>query len=174
MSSVTLESEKGTTPARRAMSASPNCQCIASAARHGIAISSATLAHISGLNLKARKSVRFPSKKLYRKYKSLLPLIKSCQFVLSLLVPLASALQVVLVMQATANGTASRQSPGNILPLHSPSPQINDQCILVRRPLALLLGRRLGWVRRHTAFSRGVEDAAAAVAGKSIGGQLLP
>lgn len=46
-----LASEKGTTPARRAMSVSPNCQCIASAARHGSCISSATLAHISGLNL---------------------------------------------------------------------------------------------------------------------------
>jgi hypothetical protein len=48
---MTLEREKGTTPARRAMSASPSCQCIASAARHGTAISSATLDHISGLNL---------------------------------------------------------------------------------------------------------------------------
>lgn len=46
-----LEREKGTTPARRAMSASPSCQCIASAARQGTAISSATLDHISGLNL---------------------------------------------------------------------------------------------------------------------------
>jgi hypothetical protein len=43
--------EKGTTPARRAISCSPSCQCIASAARHGIAISSATFAHISALNL---------------------------------------------------------------------------------------------------------------------------
>jgi hypothetical protein len=51
VSTVTLESEKGTTPARRAISASPSCQCIASAARQGTAISSATLDHISGLNL---------------------------------------------------------------------------------------------------------------------------
>lgn len=43
--------EKGTTPARRAISCSPSCQCMASAARHGIAISSATLDHISALNL---------------------------------------------------------------------------------------------------------------------------
>jgi hypothetical protein len=46
-----LDNEKGTTPARRAISCSPSCQCIASAARHGIAISSATLDHISALNL---------------------------------------------------------------------------------------------------------------------------
>lgn len=48
---VTLESENGTTPARRAMSASPSCQCMASAARHGTCISSAIFAHISGLSL---------------------------------------------------------------------------------------------------------------------------
>jgi len=50
-SALTVVREKGTVPARRAMSASPSCQCMASAARHGTAISSATLAHISGLNL---------------------------------------------------------------------------------------------------------------------------
>jgi len=44
-------SEKGITPARLAMSASPSCQCMASAARHGTCISSATFCHISGLNL---------------------------------------------------------------------------------------------------------------------------
>lgn len=43
--------ENGTTPARRAISCSPSCQCMASAARQGIAISSATLDHISALNL---------------------------------------------------------------------------------------------------------------------------
>lgn len=52
VSSEALEREKGTTPARRAMSASPSCQCMASAARHGTAISSATLDQISGLNLR--------------------------------------------------------------------------------------------------------------------------
>jgi hypothetical protein len=56
VSTVTLERENGTTPARLAMSASPSCQCIASAARQGTAISSATFDHISGLNLKKRVS----------------------------------------------------------------------------------------------------------------------
>lgn len=55
----TEEREKGTTPARRAMSASPSCQCMASAARQGTAISSATLDHISGLNLGLCVSVCF-------------------------------------------------------------------------------------------------------------------
>ena len=51
VSTATLDKENGTTPARRAISYSPSCQCIASAARQGIAISSANLAHMSGLNL---------------------------------------------------------------------------------------------------------------------------
>lgn len=50
-----LERENGTTPARRAISCSPSCQCMASAARHGMAISSATLDHISALNLLSQK-----------------------------------------------------------------------------------------------------------------------
>lgn len=50
-SMAALDNENGTTPARRAISCSPNCQCIASAARQGMAISSATFDHISALNL---------------------------------------------------------------------------------------------------------------------------
>ncbi|KAI9699296.1 MAG: hypothetical protein M1836_002906 [Candelina mexicana] len=53
VSTAELESEKGTTPARRAMSSSPSCQCIASTARQGICISSATFDHMSGLSLLA-------------------------------------------------------------------------------------------------------------------------
>ncbi len=54
VSMAALDNEKGTTPARRAISCSPSCQCIASAARQGIAISSAIFDHISGLNLSPR------------------------------------------------------------------------------------------------------------------------
>ena len=43
--------ENGTTPALRAMSTSPSCQCIASAARQGIPSSKATGAHISDFSL---------------------------------------------------------------------------------------------------------------------------
>ena len=49
-------SENGVTPARLAISCSPICQCIASTARHGMAISSATLAHISARNLDVREN----------------------------------------------------------------------------------------------------------------------
>lgn len=46
-----MDEEKGTTPARWAISCSPRRQCIASTARQGITSSSATLDHISALNL---------------------------------------------------------------------------------------------------------------------------
>jgi hypothetical protein len=46
-----MEEEKGTTPARCAISCSPRRQCIASTARHGMTSSSATFDHISALNL---------------------------------------------------------------------------------------------------------------------------
>ncbi len=48
---LVLDKEKGVTPARLAISCSPSCQCMASAALHGIDISSATGAHIWCLNL---------------------------------------------------------------------------------------------------------------------------
>ena len=50
-SRATLLWEKGTTPARLAISFSPICQCMASTARQGISISQAILCHISALNL---------------------------------------------------------------------------------------------------------------------------
>jgi hypothetical protein len=52
-----FDSEKAVTPARRAISCSPICQCMASAARHGKVISSAILAHMSALNLKESELV---------------------------------------------------------------------------------------------------------------------
>jgi hypothetical protein len=48
---LVLASVKGVTPARRAISCSPICQCMASAARQGMAISSAMRDHMSALNL---------------------------------------------------------------------------------------------------------------------------
>jgi hypothetical protein len=61
---VTEDSENRTTPALRAISCSPSCQCMASIASHGIAISSATFAHISALNLQPRISKIIGSKSL--------------------------------------------------------------------------------------------------------------
>lgn len=43
---LVFDRENGVTPARRAISCSPSCQCMASAALQGIDISSATGAHI--------------------------------------------------------------------------------------------------------------------------------
>jgi hypothetical protein len=51
-STAVLLNEKGIAPARRAMSCSPSCQCIASAVLHGIPISFAISNHILDLNLR--------------------------------------------------------------------------------------------------------------------------
>ena len=64
-SMAVLDSEKGTTPARRAISCSPSCQCMASAALQGIAISSATLDHISALNLRLSDVSLLPAHTLF-------------------------------------------------------------------------------------------------------------
>ena len=48
---LVLARENSVTPARRAISCSPSCQCMASTALHGIDISSANGAHIWCLNL---------------------------------------------------------------------------------------------------------------------------
>lgn len=54
---VGLLRENGVTPARFAISCSPICQCIASTALQGMAISSATFDHISARNLVMAASV---------------------------------------------------------------------------------------------------------------------
>lgn len=54
-----MDEEKGMTPARWAISCSPRRQCIASTARQGMTSSSATLAHISALNLVGQSQLSF-------------------------------------------------------------------------------------------------------------------
>lgn len=54
-----MDEEKGMTPARWAISCSPRRQCIASTARQGMTSSSATLAHISALNLVGQSQLFF-------------------------------------------------------------------------------------------------------------------
>lgn len=93
-----------------------------------------------------------------------LPLVESCELVLALFVPFASSLKVVLIVKPTANRAASWESLGDIFPLHSTAPELDDQRVLFGGPLALLLGWRLCWVRRHAAL------AAGAAAGEGIGG----
>ncbi len=162
---MTLDRENGTTPARRAISASPSCQCIASAARHGTAISSATFDHISGLNLDQQVSFgQFDS--VEDSSVRALPLIESCKLVLPFFIPFTSSLEVVLIMQPATDSTTSGKSLGDVFPLHSTSSQINDQSIFLCRPLALLLSWRFCWMGRHAALPTG------ATTGEGIGGKL--
>lgn len=90
VSKAKLLRENGTTPARRAMSCSPSCQCIASTARHGISISCATLAHISALNLFSRRQ-RLSTNQNSRDEMDEMdysPLVQACKPILTVFIPL--------------------------------------------------------------------------------------
>lgn len=81
-----------------------------------------------------------------------LPLVKPRKFVFPLLVPLAAPLEVVLIVKPAADSTSSRKSLRDIFPLHHTTSQLNDESIFLGRPLALLLCRGFGWMRRHVAL----------------------
>ena len=144
-----LESEKGVTPARRAISCSPICQCMASAARHGMAISSAMRDHISALNL-IRSDLGQPC--YIEAWKSLcshtrtdrsrsgetflnIPLVQPRKLILAVLVPFTPSLKIILIVQTTANGTSTRKMFADILPFHSISTKLDYLCIFLWRPL---------------------------------------
>lgn len=78
-------------------------------------------------------------------------LVQPRKLVFALLVPLAASLEIVLVVEATADRTPARETLGNVVPLHPAAPELNDQSILLGRPFALLLCWRLSRVWRHAA-----------------------
>ena len=57
-------------------------------------------------------------------------------------------------MEATADGTATRQAFADVLPLHPAAPQLDDEGVFLGRPFGLLLGRGLGRVRGLQALGR--------------------
>lgn len=96
---------------------------MASAARQGTCISSATFAHMSGLNLIVKVSVflLLANCVLFNQ-----PFVEPCELVLSLFVPLAPPFQVILVMKSATDGAASRQPLRNVLPFHAAASQLDD------------------------------------------------
>lgn len=136
---LVLASENGVTPARRAISCSPSCQCIASAALQGMDISSATGAHIWCLNL----CHRFSEGSDRRPAIIDIPFVQPRELILTVLVPLTPSLQVILIMQTTADGTPSRQLLADILPLHGLTAESDDLFVFFGRPFRLFLCRRL-------------------------------
>lgn len=103
---------KGVTPALLAISCSPICQCMASAARQGMAISSAILAHMSALNL--QRDSQQPSRitpvspgcgttrsGATRMSKSNIPFVQPGELILTVFVPFTPSLEIILVMQST-------------------------------------------------------------------------
>lgn len=144
-------SEKGVTPALRAISCSPICQCIASAARHGIDISSAILDHMSALNLRPSQSARSGTTRCRARLPNI-PLVQPCKLILTIFVPLTPSLEIVLVVQATADCASSWQMLTDVLPLHSVPTELDDLCVFLWRPLGLLFGRRFSRVCSGLSF----------------------
>ena len=125
------------------MSFSPICQCIASAARHGMAISSAILAHMSALNLSRVSIWAGHTTELS------VPFVQPSKLILTIFVPLTTPFEVVLVMKTTRDGTSTRKMFADVLPLHSIPAELDNLCIFIRRPFGLLLCWRFrsqgGW-----------------------------
>lgn len=80
--------------ARCAISTSPICQCMASAARQGSCISFAIFSHISFLNLFDFRLVISAGCTLLKEDE--LPFVKPGELILLLLVPFGTALKVIL------------------------------------------------------------------------------
>lgn len=122
-------SSKGVTPALRAISCSPICQCIASAARHGMDISSAISDHMSALHL---SKDNLHQQRLMGRDQDLvlalldIPLVQPRKLIFTIFVPLTPFFEVVLVVQATADGTSSWQMPANVFPFHSGPTEFDD------------------------------------------------
>ena len=133
-----LDNEKAVTLTRRAISCSPICQCMASAARHGKVISSAIFAHISALNLEEGISLlhKIPSCATFID----IPFVQPGELILAILVPFAPAFKVVLVVEATADGTSTWELLAYVFLLHVVAAEFDDLRIFLRRPFRLLLG----------------------------------
>lgn len=82
-----------------------------------------------------------------------IPLIEPSKLILAFLVPFTASFEIVLVVKPTADGTASRKSLGNIFPLHASPTELDNNGILLGRPLALFLDWLVWNVRCHTAPS---------------------
>lgn len=78
-------------------------------------------------------------------------LIEPSKLILAFLIPLTASFEIVLVVKPTADGTASRKSLGNVLPLHASPTELDNDGILFGRPLALFLDWLVWNVRCHTA-----------------------
>lgn len=159
---VDMDRENGTTPARRAMSSSPRCQCIASAARQGTFISAASLDHISRLNLgglsqlscmkRGEREAEHLNWMSGRAQEEFIPFIQPRKFIPALLIPIHPPLLIVLIVKAAAGSAPSWKPVRNIIPLHPTASQPDEQRRVLSWPRSEPLRGRLCWVGWHTAL----------------------
>jgi len=88
-----------------------------------------------------------------------IPLVQPGELILTVLIPLAAALKVVLVVQAAADGRPAGKVLANVLPLHALAAQLDDLGVLLGRPFGLLFGGRLGRVGSQAGVSLGRDGA---------------
>jgi hypothetical protein len=133
-----FDNEKAVTPARRAISSSPICQCMASAARQGSIISSAIFDHISALNLKQR-SASVTQDRSCTTFLDL-PLVQPRELILTILIPFAPSLKIILVMKATTDSTSTCELLADVLPFHPVATAFDNLRIFVWRLFRLFFG----------------------------------
>lgn len=153
---VVVEMGKGSTLARRHMSASPRAQCMASQARQGTPSSVAMGFQSSGLSLRGGvlagfcvhmvegggegRGFVFPVVEVGEE-RRIIPIVDSRQLVALLLVPVSALLEVVLVVQSAADGAAAGYLEADVVPFHAAAAEDDDFGILGGRPLASALVR---------------------------------
>ena len=139
MALLVLARENGVTPARLAISTSPICQCMASAARQGMAISSAIRDHMSALNLRKRQQCRTnrSGRRVQRFTPAAIdvPLVQPGELIFTIFIPLTPSLEIILVVKTTADCTTAWEMFADIFPFHTLTPKVNDSSILLWRPL---------------------------------------
>lgn len=84
--------------------------------------------------MRRRQQDKFGNHALRERFPWSLPFIQSSQLVLSVFVPFAPTLEIVLVVKTATDCASPRQPFADVLPLHPPSAQFDDQRVLLRGP----------------------------------------
>lgn len=163
---------KGSTCARRHMSASPRAQCMASHARQGTPSSTAMGFQSSDLSLEGmlaglvrrgegRAWFVFPVVEFGKEIR-IIPIVDSGELIALLLAPVGPLLEVVLVVQSAADGATAWYLTTDVVPFHATATEYDDLGVFGWCPLASglaggvrsvvaarwgPLGRRCSWIQ---------------------------
>lgn len=60
-----------------------------------------------------------------------IPVVKACELLLLLFVPLTSSFQIILIVQPAAYRAATRQPLTDVSPLHATAAKLDDESVLL-------------------------------------------